>query len=414
MSPKCKIALATIAAPPGRVGKGASTMATETARRRGRTGARSAVAVEAIAAEAGDVDRDGRFPAEAVAELAGSGLLGLGLPEHLGGLGGGPLEVVGAVEQVAGACASTGMVFVMHLVAAQTLLAGTDEEDDGPKGQALRAMARGDHLSTLAYSERGSRGHFWAQVSRARPSGDGVVIDADKTFATSAGQVASYVLATGAPGEQDPLRTELYLVDGGAPGIEVAGRFDGLGLRGNASAPLRVRGLRVGADRRLGGPVSGFELMMTATLPHFALGSAACSVGIAQAALDAACAHATGAAFEHLAGAALADVPGVRARLAQAYLRVREARALLPEAARHAAEGHQAAQLGVLAVKASAAEAAVEVTDLALRVGGGAAYSRRGPIERHFRDARAASVMAPTTDLLLDFLGKALTGRELM
>jgi alkylation response protein AidB-like acyl-CoA dehydrogenase len=380
-------------------------MATET---------RAAVAVEAIASGAGDVDRDGRFPAEAVAELARSGLLGLGLPEHYGGMAGGPLEVVGVVEQVAGACASTGMVLVMHLVAAQTLLAGTGDEDDGPKGRALRAMARGEHLSTLAYSERGSRGHFWAQVSRAREAGGGVVIDADKTFATSAGHANSYVLATGAPGEGDPLRTELYLVDGDASGLEVPTRFDGLGLRGNASAPLRVRGLRVGADRRLGGPASGFELMMTATLPHFALGSAACSVGIAQAACDAACAHATGASLEHLAGTALADVPGVRARLAQAHLRVREARALLHEVARHVAEGDPAAQLGVLAVKASAAEAAIEATALALRVGGGAAYARRGPLERHFRDARAASVMAPTTDLLLDFLGKALTGRELL
>jgi alkylation response protein AidB-like acyl-CoA dehydrogenase len=370
--------------------------------------------VEAIASSAGEVDRDGRFPAEAVAELARSGVLGLGLPEHYGGLAGGPLEVVDAVEQVAGACASTGMVLVMHLVAAQTLLAGTLDEDDGPKGEALRAMARGEHLSTLAYSERGSRGHFWAQVSRAQAVGGGVVIDADKTFATSAGHVDSYVLATGAPGHDDPLTTELYLVDGGAPGLEIRARFDGLGLRGNASAPLRVRGLRVGSDRRLGGPASGLELMMTATLPWFALGSAACSVGIARAALDAACAHASGASFAHLAGTALADVPGVRARLAQAYLRMREARALLHEVARQVAESDPAAQLGGLAVKASAAEAAVEATDLALRVGGGAAYARRGPLERHFRDARAASVMAPTTDLLLDFLGKALTGRELL
>ena len=56
---------------------------------------------------------------------------------------------------------------------------------------------------------------------------------------------------------------------------------------------------------------------------------------------------------------------------------------------------------------------AIEVTDLAMRVGGGAAYSKHGPLERHLRDARAAAVMAPTTDLLLDFLGKAITGQEL-
>ena len=67
----------------------------------------------------------------------------------------------------------------------------------------------------------------------------------------------------------------------------------------------------------------------------------------------------------------------------------------------------------MLGLKAAAAEMAVEVTDLCLRVGGGAAYSQHGPLERHFRDARAASVMAPTTELLYDFLGKALCGQEL-
>ena len=234
----------------------------------------SSVPAEEIAASAAEVDREARFPRDAVDALAASGLLGIGLPEDLGGAGSAAPQVVEAVVQVAGACASTGMVFVMHIVAAQTLLAGTPAGDDGPKAHALAAIARGEHLSTLAYSERGSRGHFWAQVSRARDDGDGVVVDADKSWATSAGEADSYVMAMGAPGGDDPLHTELYLVDAAADGIEITSRFDGLGMRGNASAPLRVRGLRVSTDRRLGEPGSGFPLMMQATLPWFALGSA--------------------------------------------------------------------------------------------------------------------------------------------
>lgn len=373
----------------------------------------AAVPVDAIAAQADAVDREARFPREALGELRRAGLLGLGVPDTYGGSGGGPLEVVDAVEQVAGACASSGMVYVMHVVATQTLLAGVGEDEpDGPKPEALRAIARGEHLTTLAYSERGSRGHFWAQVSRARRDGEGVVVDADKSWVTSTGAADSLVLATGAPGSDDPLVTELYLVPAGAPGLEVSAAFDGLGMRGNASAPLRVRGLRVGAERRLGEPGSGFALMMQATLPWFALGSAACSLGIAGAALRAATDHAAGARLVHL-GSALADVPVVRDRLARAQIRHLEGRALLHDVARQVAAACADAQLGVLAVKASAAEVAVEVADLCLRVGGGAAYSKHGPLERHARDARAASVMAPTTDLLHDFLGRALTGREL-
>ena len=368
--------------------------------------------LEAIAADADGVDADGRFPRAAVDELARAGLLGVGLPESLGGSGGGPVEFVGVVEQIAGACASTGMVYVMHVVGAQTLLAGTGADAVGPRRDALEAMAAGRHLTTLAYSDRGSRGHFWAQVSHAVRDGDGFVVDADKTWATSAGHADSYVLAVGAPDTDDPLSTELYLVPADQDGVTIPGHFDGLGLRGNASAPLRVRGLRLSHEQRLGGERSGFGLMMTATLPWFTLGSAACSVGIAGAALDAAIAHAGRARLDH-EGASLAQIPGVRARLAYARVRLLESRALLHGVAAAVAGEDASAQEGVLAVKASAAEMAIEVTDLAMRVGGGAAYSKHGPLERHLRDARAAAVMAPTTELLHDFLGKAITGQEL-
>src|SRR5919197_2084395 len=229
------------------------------------TPAGTELSLDAIAARADRADREARFPRESVAELAAAGALGLAVPERFGGAGAGPVEVVETVERVAGACASTGMVFVMHAVAMQTLAAGiADDEPDGPKHAVLATAARGEHLSTLAYSERGSRGHFWAQVSRARSLDGGVEIDADKSWATSAGEADSYVLACGAPGSDDPLATELYLVPGDAPGIEVAAPFDGLGMRANASAPLRVRGLRVDAGRRLGGPAGGFGLMMQA------------------------------------------------------------------------------------------------------------------------------------------------------
>jgi alkylation response protein AidB-like acyl-CoA dehydrogenase len=369
--------------------------------------------VDVIAERAGRADREARFPTESVAALAAAGALGLAVPERFGGAGAGPVATCEAIERVAAACASTGMVFVMHAVAVQTLVAGiAADEPHGPKHAALAAAARGEHLSTLAYSERGSRGHFWAQVSRARAEDGGVVIDADKSFATSAGEADSYVLACGAPGSDDPLTTDLYLVPGDSPAIEIAAPFDGLGMRANASAPLRVRGLRVTADRRLGDPGGGFGLMMQATLPWFVLGSGACSVGIAGAALDAAIAHAGGARLEHL-GSTLADIPGVRARLAEAKIRHAQARAYLYEVAARIEHGSPDAMVGVLALKAAAAEMAVEVTDLCLRVGGGAAYAKHGPLERHFRDARAASVMAPTTDVLQDFLGKALCGQEL-
>jgi len=366
-----------------------------------------------IQGAASSVDTEGRFPEEGISALRRDGLLSLGIPEELGGTGGGPVEYVSAVERIAAACASTAMVFVMHVTATQTLIAGLGKESDGPKAEAIAEIVAGEHLTTLAYSEKGSRGHFWAQVSRAVPDGGGVLIDADKSWTTSSGHADSYVTAVGAPGTDDPITTDLYLLPADSDGIEMRSRFDGLGLRGNESGPLTLRSVRASDEQRLGEPASGFATMMTATLPWFSLGSAASSVGIASAALDAAAIHASGASLAHLGGTTLSELPTVRAQLAAAKVRHMQARAHLFEVAGQVAEADPAAKLGVLAVKASAGEMAIDVTDAAMHVGGGAAFSKHLSIERHFRDARAASVMAPSTDLLYDFIGKAITGQEL-
>lgn len=375
------------------------------------TAARTNVPTEVIAAHAGTVDQHGQFPTEAINALRSEGLLGLTVPERLGGLGATPADMVDTVTAIASACASTGMVFVMHATAAATIAAHLDD-DHGPLADALRDMAAGHHLTTLAYSERGSRGHFWAQTSRATAGPGGTtILNANKSWATSAGHADSYLIATGAVDGTEPTDTELYLVPADAAGLTIPTTFDGLGLRGNASAPLALADVTIADDRRVGGPSSGFPVMLGATLPWFVLGSAACSIGIATAAVNAATDHAANARLEHL-GVTLAELPTVRARLAEAYVALAQARAYVHHVARAVTDATPDAELGVLTVKAAAAEAAAEICDLCLKVGGGAAYSKRGTLERHLRDSRAASVMAPTTDLLYDFVGKAITGQE--
>lgn len=365
-----------------------------------------------IAAHAAEVDRDARFPVEGVEALRAAGLLGLGIPEALGGRPASAVRIAGAIERVAAACGSTGMIYTMHVVAAQTLLACTPEED-GPRADALRAIGAGEHLTTIAFSEKGTRSHFWAQSSRAEADGSGVRFDADKSWVTAAEHADSYVTAVGAPGSDDPLVTEIYLVDPATPGIEIAGPFDGMGMRGNGSSPVAFRRVHVEADRRLGAAQGGLDVMLTATLPWFVLGCASCCVGLSGAAIELAAAHVATSRLEH-EGSALADLPTIRARLGQAKVRHMQARAFLYELAAQLDAGAPEAQLGVLGVKAACAEMAIDVTDAAMRLCGGAAYSKQLPLERLFRDARAASVMAPTTDLLVDFLGKALTGQELL
>ena len=152
--------------------------------------------------------------------------------------------------------------------------------------------------------------------------------------------------------------------------------------------------------------------MMAVALPWFQLGSSAVANGIGRAALDAAAGHLNAARLEHL-DVTLASQPESRARLASARVALDASRALTAEAARSVENPDDSTMLRVLEVKACASETALDVTDKAMRLCGGAGFSKQLPVERYFRDARAGSVMAPTTDALYDFIGKALLGLPL-
>lgn len=361
----------------------------------------------AAAAHADDVDAEGRFPTEAVAALAESGLMGLTLPTHVGGLGASPEEFSEVLQDVAAACGSTAMVYLMHIAAAMPIAAaGGSTFDD-----LLKQMASGDVLGTLAFSEKGSRSHFWAPVSREQQVGGQIRIQADKSWVTSAQHAGVYVVSTLAHDAAGPTDSNLYAVRAGTPGLEVAGPWRGLGLRGNESSPMRLD-VRVDAADRLGENGSGFGTMMQVVLPWFNLGNASVTLGLARAALDAAVGHVSGARFEHL-DSRLADLPTIRSRIGRAGTKLAAQREYLRGTARSMASPDDSTLMYVLGSRASANDAALEVTDEAMRVCGGAAFSRHLPIERAFRDARAGHVMAPTSDVLYDFYAKAMCGMDL-
>ncbi len=151
--------------------------------------------------------------------------------------------------------------------------------------------------------------------------------------------------------------------------------------------------------------------MLGVVLPWFQLGQGAVSLGIAEAAMSAAVAHVTGARLEHV-GQTLADLPTVRARIGRAQTEVDTVAGFLADVARRMGEGDP--QVPILSAKASANEMAIRVTSEAMQACGGAAMSTALPIERWFGDARAGSVMAPTTDVLYELTGRALAGMPLL
>lgn len=365
------------------------------------------VAEKQIAVHARRVDEQGVFPAESMRSLAEAGFLGLTVSPELGGLGQDLRVMCAVLEEVARACASTAMVYKMHLAGLACYAASEGASD------YLREAAAGRHLSTLAWSEFGSRSHFWAPVSKALAvNGSQISISAHKSFVTSAGHADGYVVSTLASNARDWRDSALYLVLKEDTGIRVAGSWEAMGMRGNASAPMKLDGVRVGPERALSADGRGLEVMLKTVLPLFQMGNAAISVGIAEAALQTTQAHLTRTRFEHLQNR-LADLPNLRARLAEMRMETSRARAHLVSTVDAVEDNSESAQMLVLEVKASASEAAKRVTELALQACGGAAYGKGLGLERNFRDARASQVMAPTTDQAYDFIGRSLCGMEL-
>ena len=369
------------------------------------------IAQATIAPAAHDLDRAGQFPADAIAALGEAGLLALNVPSSFGGSGLGPRAFAEVNAVLAEADPSVAMIYMMHVCASEVIVAGAKTTRSPVFQTALAEMTRGKHLTTLAFSEAGSRSHFWAPLSRASRTAGGVLLNARKSWVTSAGSADSYVVTTLSADAKGPTDSTLYLVPRSATGMRVAAPWDGLGLRATASSPMTLEGVEVGDDCRLTEEGGGFAAKLNIVLPWFNLASATVSLGICRAVVAATVAHLKTSKFEHLGNTSLGEaLPTLRQTLAQMQIdtdglahRIDECVGALENPGPHT-------MLRVLEVKAAAGETAIRVTSDAMHACGGAAFSKHTSIERYFRDAHAGSVMAPTGDVLREFIGKSLLG----
>jgi isovaleryl-CoA dehydrogenase len=364
------------------------------------------IASDVIAKHAADVDERGRFPVESMQALGEAGFHGLLIPQELGGMAQGLRTLAAAIDEIARQCASTAMVAMMHHCGVNCYLA-----DPERFGDVIRASAAGNHLSTLAFSEKGSRSHFWAPVSRAAHAGDGeVLLSAEKSWVTSAGYADGMVCSTGSASGDG---ASVFLVLKDDDGLSLSGGWNSLGMRGNQSNPMRLENVRLRLNQRLiGEDGQGADVMLGRALPVFLVCQAAIGNGLAEASVHAALRHVTTANFRHL-GTKLMDLPNLRANLAQMRMETDRARAYLEDTLHRMESGQPESMNHLLAVKASSSETAVAVSDLAMRTCGGAAFSKQLGLERTFRDSRAAIVMAPTTDHLREFAGRLMVGLPL-
>ncbi|MFN8392811.1 MAG: acyl-CoA dehydrogenase family protein [Bdellovibrionota bacterium] len=360
----------------------------------------SAVAAECIEKRAQETDSQARFPIECIGALRDAGTFRLISSADVGGRGEGLRAAAAAVERIAQECASTAMITTMHYCATAVL------EKYAPES-VRRSISEGKTLATLAFSESGSRSHFWLPVSSAESTSEGIRLNARKQLITAAGKADIYVWSS-RPATADGL-SSIWSVPSNSKGLSLAAPFDGLGLRGNCSAPIVAEDVIVPKENILGEDGKGFDVMMSIVMPYFSILNASVSLGMTEGVFRRTIQHVTSSKYSY-DDSALSALPQVRGHVAKMRVKIDLLRGFLLDALDALESSREDGMLRVLVAKVAGAETSLEVHDLAMRVSGGAAFRKDTAIERFFRDSRAATVMAPVSDALYDFIGKAVCG----
>jgi alkylation response protein AidB-like acyl-CoA dehydrogenase len=367
---------------------------------------------EVVRPNAARVDSESLFPRENLAVLARAGWNGVLLPKELGGLGLDHVAFAIAAEEIGRACASTALVYVMHVGAAQTVaLYGTDDQK-----RRWLAPTRDGLVGTYSTSEKASGGHWWFNFSEAARDGEDYLVTAEKSFTTSSGQADYYVVQTRTPGAKGPTEITFFIVDGKAPGIQ-AGTWDGLGVRGNHSGPIRYDGVRVKRRDRLGEENQGKDIIYHGVSPVYLIGLGAAWHGVARGAVEEITKYATTTVHRDF-GRRLSDYQVLRQQIGEAKILVESVRPWQEALAEKLDTLWRAGQpqgellIALTEFKVHAAEVANVAARRALDVSGGYGY-KRGPLERAFRDARAAIGMGPSNNIAREWVGKTLVGLPL-
>jgi alkylation response protein AidB-like acyl-CoA dehydrogenase len=364
-----------------------------------------------LAARAADHDRDGSFPVEDFADLRAEGLLGLMVPQRLGGLGATFSQYAEIAYELARGNGATALVYNMHASVTGALAGipeavagalGVPEEFFTARDDILRRAAQGA-LYAVAMSERGA-GSRLSQLSTVYvPESDGFRIKGAKAFVSGAGFADAYLVAARTP--HDAQVVSQFLVPADLAGLRVEPTWDALGMRATSSHDLHLDVL-VPAGALLPA-VEGLALWFAQLMPHWLVASyAAVYVGVAQASIDAAVAH--------LMQRGLTELAAVRARLGRADAAVAAARLAVQQAARMVDEqpGGPLTNRWVWRAKLLAGTTAHEVAASMLEAAGTSATRRGSPLERLFRDARCGSLQPATSDVCADWLGVAVLGGD--
>jgi len=338
------------------------------------------------------IDREARFPRETVRRMGELGLMGVAIPEALGGAGGDVVGYVLALEEVARACASHGAIMSVNnsLYCDPVAKFGTDEQ----KQRFLVPFASGQQLGCYSLTEPEAGSDASNQHTVARREVDAYVLDGRKIFVTNGREAAAALVFAQTDRTKTHHGISAFLVEKGRPGFTVVKTEDKLGIRASDTAELLFEGCRVPVSQRLGEEGEGFKIAMSA-LDGGRIGIAAQAIGIAVAAYEAALSYAR---ERQSFGVPIGKHQMVQWMLADMATGIEAARLLTLRAAALKDQGRPHWSQAAMA-KLFAAETAMQVTTDAVQIHGGYGFIREYHVERHFRDAKITQIYEGTSQI---------------
>ena len=345
-----------------------------------------------IAPAAAAIDESNRFPADLIRELASRGLLGVTIAREWGGEGRDYVSYALALEALARGSAVVSVIASVNnsLVAEPIARFGTEAQ----KQTWLRRLATGEAIGAFALSEERAGSDAANQQTVARLDDRGYILNGRKIWVANA-EVAdlAIVFAATQPGSRGR-GIGAFLVPMDAPGLTKQPSGDSLGVRGLGCMDVELKDVRVDASSLLGGPADGFHVAMWA-LDGGRVAIAAQALGVGQAALEAAIAHAK----EHEAfGQPIANYQAIQWMLADSATELDAARMLMLKAA-DARARRERPTLEAAMAKLSASEAAHHAADRAMQILASHGYQRGSVVERLFRDVRATEIYQGTSEV---------------
>jgi len=347
---------------------------------------------EVLLPTATERDQTKEFPAENLRRMGELGLMGMMVPPEYNGAGADTLSYVLALQEVAYACASTAVVMSVHnsIVCETINRFGTEEQ----KQAYLKPLAAGKVIGAFALTEPHAGSDPVSQTTSAKRDGDYYIIHGTKRFITSGKNAGLTIVTAKTDKTKRHKGMSAFIVKKETPGFSVGKTEEKMGLCASDTTDLVFENCPISADNLLGKEGDGFKIAMTA-LDGGRIGIAAQSVGLAQAALDAAVSYAK---QREQFGQPISKFQGLRWMLADMATELEAARQLTLSAAAKKDRGEKYTMQASIA-KLFASEMVNHVTAKALQIHGGYGYIKEYPVERFYRDARVFTIYEGTSEI---------------